>query len=71
MFLKLLTALVVVAAIVWMLRPRRRIVRVSEAPPPRVPRADDLVKCARCGVWLPAGERCDCNERVRPLGPEG
>lgn len=65
MFVKVLTLLIVLAAIVWMLRPRRpAVVRAREAPPPpRVPHADELVKCTGCGIWLPAGQRCDCNAR--------
>ena len=62
MFVKALAALAVLAAIVWMLRPRT-IGRSRQAPAPRVPRADDLEKCARCGIWLPAGNRCDCKTR--------
>jgi hypothetical protein len=62
MFVKALAALAVLAAIVWMLRPRA-IGRGRQASAPRVPHADDLEKCARCGVWLPAGYRCDCDSR--------
>ena len=67
MFVKVLTVLLALAAIVWMIMPSRRpvIIREREAPPPpRVPHADDLVKCGRCGIWLPAGQSCDCSERV-------
>lgn len=64
MFVKVLTALVLLAAVAWMLRPGPRIIgRGSQSPAPRVPQADDLVKCARCGIWLPAGSRCDCDTR--------
>jgi hypothetical protein len=62
MFVKALAALAVLAAIAWMLRPRA-IGRSRPAPAPRVPQADDLEKCARCGIWLPAGIRCDCETR--------
>ena len=67
MFVKVLTILLALAAIVWMLVPSRRpvIIRGREAPPPpRVPHADDLVKCDHCGIWLPARQPCNCRERV-------
>jgi hypothetical protein len=60
MFVKVLAALAVLGAIVWMLRPR---VLGGQASAPRVPHADDLEMCARCGIWLPAGNRCDCETR--------
>jgi hypothetical protein len=64
MFVKLLTALAVLGAILWMLRPRQSGIGGHRQPPaPRVPHVDDLEKCARCGIWLPAGTRCDCEAR--------
>lgn len=62
MFLKLLTIIVVILAAALMLTGRRALLppRGSARTPARVPRADDLVKCGRCGVWLAAGQRCDC-----------
>ncbi len=74
MFLKLLTALVVLTAAGMMIAgrrvglPERRTASPSAraAPSPRVPQAEDLVKCGRCGVWLPAGQRCGCaGDRAR------
>lgn len=66
MFVKVLTVLLALAAIVWMVMPSRRpvIIRGRDAPPPRVPHADDLVKCDHCGIWLPGGQPCNCRERV-------
>ena len=77
MLVKLLTALVILVALVWMLVPRpqagRRGVGSGQAgdrlergaqPPTRAPHAHDLVRCAECGVWLPSGQPCDCGERV-------
>lgn len=62
MLVKVLTALAILAAIAWMILPRRPAVS-REAPPPRVPHAHDLEKCQRCGIWLPAGNSCDCEAR--------
>jgi hypothetical protein len=64
MFLKLLTAIIILVA-AGMLVTGRRIAlpgrpTQTPAPAPRVPQAEDLVKCVRCGVWLPAGQRCSC-----------
>lgn len=68
MFVKVLTLLGALVALLWMLRPylpaaSRPRPRDREAPPPRVPHAHDLVQCTRCGIWLPAGEPCGCEER--------
>ena len=62
MFFKLLTAVIILLAGAWMLArgraalPRGDGARARAAAPP----ADDLVSCGRCGIWLPAGQRCDC-----------
>jgi hypothetical protein len=66
MLLKLLTAVAVILAAAFMLFAGRPALpqRGATRTPPRVPRADDLVRCARCGVWSPAGQRCDCSERA-------
>ncbi len=62
MFLKLLTIAVIFLAAAWMLAGGRKALppRGRTRTPARVPRADDLVSCGRCGVWLAAGRRCDC-----------
>jgi hypothetical protein len=61
MFFKLLTAIIVIIAAVFMLAGRRVLPpRGARRAPARVPRADDLVRCGRCGVWLLAGQGCDC-----------
>lgn len=65
MIVKLITILVIAAALVYMLLPRRPAVgRQSASRMLRVPRAQDLEKCARCGIWLPAGQGCDCDSRA-------
>lgn len=62
MLLKLLAVIIVILAAAWAFAggraalPGRGGAR-SPAPPPR---ADDLISCGRCGVWMPAGQRCDC-----------
>lgn len=63
MFVKLLTLLLVILAILWMLRPSRPSIR-REQPVPlsRMPRADDLVRCEGCGLWHAAGEKCNCEQ---------
>ncbi len=63
MFLKLLTAVIVLLAAAMLVTGRRITLpqRRTAPPAPRVPQAEDLVKCPRCGVWLPAGQRCSCS----------
>jgi hypothetical protein len=70
MFFKLLTAIVVILAVAYLLAGRRGALPSQEPgrAPARLPRADDLVSCGRCGVWLPAGQRCDCAEAARVAG---
>jgi hypothetical protein len=70
MFFKLLTLVVVILAAVWMLarRPAALPRRDSTRTPARLPRADDLVSCGRCGVWLRAGDPCGCAAPVRGHG---
>ena len=68
MFLKLLTALILMLAAAVILAGRRAILPsggTARAPArvARVSRAEDLVECGRCGVWLPGGQRCDCAGR--------
>jgi hypothetical protein len=62
MFFKLLTIVIIILAGAWIIvRGRTALPRGdSVRTPARVPRADDLVSCGRCGIWLPAGQRCDC-----------
>lgn len=67
MIIKLMTGILVFAAVGLMLTGRRATALANgKVPPraPRVPRAEDLVKCTRCGVWLPSGMRCDCASRA-------
>lgn len=69
MFLKILVAVVVISGL-WMLffRSARSSVqpqrdnRGSAEPRNRRTKAKDLVKCDRCGVYLPADRPCDCSE---------
>lgn len=64
MFLKLLTVIIVILAAGMMFSRRPALSqRRTAQPAPSVPCADDLVKCQRCGVWLPAGQLCDCAGR--------
>lgn len=70
MFLKfLVTAVVVVVAWVLVTRltgPRRRRGRGSDRtnqPAVRQP-AQQLVKCAGCGIYLPADQTCSCADRA-------
>ncbi len=61
MIIKFLTAVAIFAALVWLLTPaRRKVGRAGSPAQPRVPHAHDLEKCPRCGIWMPAGDRCDC-----------
>jgi hypothetical protein len=62
MFLKLLTIVIIVLAAMFMVAGRRPALprRRDGAAPARVPHADDLVRCGRCGLWQPAGQRCGC-----------
>lgn len=62
MFLKLLTAIVLLLAVLYMLSGgrKRRLPRAATRVPSRLPPADDLVKCVECGVYLPGDQRCDC-----------
>ena len=62
MFFKLLTVIVVIIAAAWALAGGRAALprRGQARTPAPVPRADDLVRCGRCGVWLTAGQACDC-----------
>lgn len=63
MLVKVLTGLVLLGALAWMLAPRRTSTKVGRGgAAPRVPQAHDLEKCPRCGIWLPAGQRCDCDK---------
>ena len=67
MFFKLLTAIVVLLAAAWMLAGGRAALprRGAGRRPAPLPPAHDLQKCGRCGVWLPAGRRCDCAAGAR------
>lgn len=64
MLIKILAAIAVLV-IAWLaLTGRRAVGRETPVPAaPRVPRAEDLTKCPRCGVWLPAETPCDCTGR--------
>ena len=70
MFLKLLTAIIVILAGAWLLAGRRTALPRggSARTPAPLPRADDLVSCGRCGVWVAAGHRCDCAGPARGNG---
>ncbi len=61
MIVKLLLGAVILIALARMVAPRRPGARREpDAPPPGV---HDLRKCPGCGVWLPAGQVCDCGTR--------
>lgn len=68
MFMKLLTLLLVVLAILWMLRPAPKVSRREQAAQlSRRPMADDLIRCEGCGLWHAAGERCNCEPARKNL----
>lgn len=68
MFVKLLTLLLVLLAILWMLRPARKVThREQAAQLSRMPRADDLIRCEGCGLWHAAGEKCNCEPANKKL----
>ncbi|MDH5342325.1 MAG: PP0621 family protein [Betaproteobacteria bacterium] len=52
---KILLIAVAFAAAWWLLRRHRRRVR-EETPPPAASGAEDMVRCAGCGVHLPRGD---------------
>jgi hypothetical protein len=66
MLFKLLAGIIVVLVTGMMLARRRNALPRGRAaqPVPRVPQAEDLVRCARCGVWLPTAQRCNCAGRA-------
>ena len=56
-----IVTLAVVLLVVWgMFFRNRRPVRKPPAPI----RAHDLIKCAKCGIYLPAHKSCDCSNRA-------
>lgn len=65
MFLKILVTVVLVV-VAWTLvtrltgtaRPRRTRKTEHRAP------AEKLVKCAGCGIYLPASQTCNCTDRA-------
>ena len=64
MFLKFLVT-VVLAVVAWITVTRIAgwgKSRASVRGKGRKPIADDLVKCAGCGIYLPAGQACDCTK---------
>lgn len=62
MFLKILAALIVVLAALWLVRARRPVTARSRGRLPK-PRAHDLIKCPDCGTWLAPGQDCACRTR--------
>jgi len=52
---KILLIAIAFAAAFWLLRGYRRRAR-SDAPASVKPDAEDMVRCARCGIHLPRGE---------------
>lgn len=52
---KILLIAIAFAAAFWLLRGYRRRAR-GDAPPSVKPGAEDMVRCARCGIHLPRGE---------------
>lgn len=57
---KFLLVALVVAAGLWLLRAHRR--RHDRTPPPAAP-AEDMVRCAHCGINLPRGESVTAGAR--------
>ncbi len=51
--IRVLIYLVGIALVVWILFRLARAPRIRKAGPPRV---DDMVRCARCGTFVPRGE---------------
>jgi uncharacterized protein len=71
---RLLVLVLLVLIAVWLLR--RALRRLDGgAPPPAAKPAEELVRCAQCGVLLPRGEaresagRSYCTEEHARLGP--
>lgn len=68
---KLLLLAAVILAVFWILKAYRRGVDRQSAPPPGA--AEDMVRCAQCGVHLPRSEsivsrgRFFCSEEHRKL----
>ena len=69
MFLKFLVSIIVLS-VLWMLFFRagrgalgsETIKRVRKSVQRQPKAATDLVKCARCGMYLPSDRTCDCHE---------
>ena len=69
MFLKLLVSIVVLA-ILWMLFFRagrgmlgsQTVDRVRKSVRPRPKPVRDLVKCPKCGIYLPSDRTCACDQ---------
>ena len=75
---KLLLILAAAAVVYFLIRSYQRSLRRRDAPPPaRGAAAEDMVRCARCGVHLPrsesllAGGEFFCSEEHRRLGRGG
>ena len=65
MFLKVITivgALIALALLISRARilppPRRKQAKARDL------RTQDLIKCRACGIYLPAGQTCDCEDRT-------
>lgn len=52
---KIVILTIAFAAVLWLLRGLRKRAK-DETPPPATPGAEDMVRCAHCGVHLPRGE---------------
>lgn len=69
MFLKILVSVVVIS-LLWMVffrtgrgaLGRGTVDRVRKSVRPRPKAVRDLVKCPRCGIYLPSDRTCDCHE---------
>ena len=69
MFLKILVSVVVIS-LLWMVFFRtgrdatgsETVKRVRKSVRPRPKLVKDLVKCPRCGIYLPSDRTCDCHE---------
>lgn len=59
---KIVILAIAIAAALWLLRGLRKRAK-DDTPPPAKPDAEDMVRCARCGVHLPRGEAIMSQQR--------
>lgn len=59
---KIVILAIAIAAALWLLRGLRKRPQ-KDSPPAAPPGAEDMVRCARCGVHLPRGEAVISQQR--------